>query len=175
MGNATEPSADGIEAFVKYVLPPAEGESLFTYLYGLPDGSRPDNIKSESRQVFVKNVRQERKPLSLKTNGFQLEKLTNIDGIDWSIEEQVSPILQTTNLVCTNSALFLHSSGPAQHRVACFILCLCFRSCCSSHTTCVTVQVISKFYPSVEELVQRVSGATRVHIFDHTVRFGSIA
>ena len=37
------------------------------------------------------------------------------------------------------------------------------------------VQVQALYYPEVEQLIKRVAGATRVHIFDHTIRRGRAA
>ena len=33
-------------------------------------------------------------------------------------------------------------------------------------------QVHRKYYPAVREALLRVTGGTRAHIFDHTLRFG---
>ena len=35
------------------------------------------------------------------------------------------------------------------------------------------MQVKAKYYPGVQELLKRTAGASRVHIFDHTIRKGS--
>ncbi len=36
------------------------------------------------------------------------------------------------------------------------------------------VQIKSTYYSDVEKLLKKVTGATRVHIFDHTLRKGTI-
>ena len=36
-------------------------------------------------------------------------------------------------------------------------------------------QVKDQYYPEVKEMLKRVTGATRVEIFDHTLRSGHIA
>ena len=51
----------------------------------------------------------------------------------------------------------LHTHLPAPQRL----------SCC--------LQVKDQFYPEVKEMLKRVTGATRVEIFDHTLRNGHIA
>ncbi len=35
------------------------------------------------------------------------------------------------------------------------------------------MQVKARYYPEVQELLKRTAGASRVHIFDHTIRKGS--
>lgn len=36
------------------------------------------------------------------------------------------------------------------------------------------VQVHQRYYPAIEQLIKQVSGASRVHVFDHTLRSGSV-
>ncbi len=36
------------------------------------------------------------------------------------------------------------------------------------------VQVVARYYPIVEPFLKAVTGATRVHIFDHTLRMGAL-
>ena len=36
------------------------------------------------------------------------------------------------------------------------------------------VQIKSTYYSDIEKLLKRVTGATRIHIFDHTLRKGTI-
>lgn len=36
------------------------------------------------------------------------------------------------------------------------------------------VQIKSTYYSDIEKLLKKVTGATRIHIFDHTLRKGTI-
>ena len=43
---------------------------------------------------------------------------------------------------------------------------------CLTRLLCVQIKTI--YYKDVEKLLERVTGGTRVHIFDHTLRKGTI-
>lgn len=81
-----------VTAPVRYVKPPPPGETLYQYVYDLPEGvDEPDNVHHLSTQVSITDLRQLSTNFSILEQGFQLVPFAVPLDIDWDSTEQVSP------------------------------------------------------------------------------------
>ena len=115
------------------------------YKYELPEGvTRPSNLEVDEVGVDFTDLRTVKEPFDIVRNGFQLEWLEVPDDIDWDVDSEVGfrPLLIAE--------------------------CLCSFAF-SLHIVC-HLQIEERYYPLVERLLKHVAGASRVHIFDHTIR-----
>lgn len=81
-----------VTAPVRYVKPPPPGETLYQYVYNLPEGvDQPDNVHHLSTQVSITDLRQLPTNFSILQQGFQLVPFEVPLDIDWNSAEQVCP------------------------------------------------------------------------------------
>ena len=139
-------SAYPVHAPLQYVKASRDGEELFVYKYELPQGiDKPSNLEIDEVDVDFTDLRTVEEPFDILRNGFQLERLEVPNDIDWDDDKDV------------RLSLF-DPQRPAAVVVT-----------GRSNSAC-WLQIQERYYPLVEKLLKQVAGASRIHIFDHTIR-----
>ena len=184
---ATARKTPSVNAKVNYVKPAAEGEELFTYLYEKPENvstvTNLEHIETEVPFIDLRTVEDQEGQFTLERNGFQLEQLHVPSDIDWTDDDKVGftptrtrccevPVVKLAAAAAALFSLRTHrtmcvcNQVSLSHRLAACILSVLRNDLCLQ-------QVAARYYPEVEALLKQVAGASRVHIFDHTIRMGS--
>lgn len=142
--DGTSPAAQLVRAPLQYVKPPRTGEELFVYKYELPeDVDRASNLEIDEVEVDFTDLRTGESPFDIVQSGFQLERLQVPKDIDWDDDRDVG-----LNMLLHQATAVVQLSleNPSW------------------------LQVEKRYYPLVEKLLMTVAGASRIHIFDHTIR-----
>lgn len=149
-------SEESIVAKISYVRRTA-GEALESYFCDLPEGiTRCSNVDQEEHDTTITDLRTVPQEFSLERNGFKLARLIVRDTIRWQDEAEVR--LDVPKAMRDRTQVGLSWSCTPSTLLQPFGL---------------SYQVQRLFYPRVEELLLKETGATRVYIFDHFLRNGT--
>ena len=151
-----------LHATFAYVKPPRLGEELYVYKYMLPAGVHTsNNLEIDEVEVPVTDLRTvDDESFNIVQNGFQFEPF-QVPDIYWDDDKDVSLPCLSPKRVSKESRL---DSCSRMHPY--FLQSVSFQD--------LLLQITSRYYPEVETLLKKTSRASRVHIFDHTIRKSTI-
>ena len=109
---------------------------------------------------------------TLKDKGIELHRLQVPSDLDWENEQEVSLHHLASLPDLRMEPCALHPSSET-----CMFIMQGLNFLCGfpSMKPVFVFQVAERYYPLVEQLLLKATGATRVHIFDHTLRRGHLA
>ena len=155
-------------------------EDLYRNVYEDTTGSltleeqekRSTNLERTTTEVRVEDLRPSADHFTLRTNGFALKKLAVPNDIDWEDKKMVglqraNHMLQPPrpNLYFSSILAGSFSWASLDCRISPAAMMLKFFTNC---------QVEGQYYPLAAEMLKKETGASRVHIFDHTLRQGHV-